>query len=141
MWNYSAMAESDSMLNTPPTFGVLPAGADPRMGRPGRRRFDRHGRSGNRAKAEALYTFIDASGLLPQSGCEGFPLLDERAVPYRPTANSTRPSSSEAAAAGLTNLAGHRSVGGMRASIYNAMPAAGVQALIDFMTDFERHNG
>ena len=47
----------------------------------------------------------------------------------------------EATAAGLTNLAGHRSVGGMRASIYNAMPLEGVQALIDFMNDFERRNG
>ena len=47
----------------------------------------------------------------------------------------------EANAAGLTNLAGHRSVGGMRASIYNAMPLEGVQALIDFMTDFARRNG
>ena len=47
---------------------------------------------------------------------------------------------SQATAAGLTNLAGHRSVGGMRASIYNAMPLAGVQALIDFMADFERRN-
>jgi phosphoserine aminotransferase len=46
-----------------------------------------------------------------------------------------------AAANGMTNLKGHRSVGGMRASIYNAMPEAGVQALIDFMADFERRNG
>ena len=46
----------------------------------------------------------------------------------------------EAAAAGLTNLAGHRSVGGMRASIYNAMPIEGVDALIDFMADYERRN-
>jgi phosphoserine aminotransferase len=47
----------------------------------------------------------------------------------------------QAADAGLTNLAGHRSVGGMRASIYNAMPLEGVQALIDFMKEFERTNG
>ena len=47
----------------------------------------------------------------------------------------------EATEAGLTNLAGHRSVGGMRASIYNAMPLEGVHALIDFMTDFARRNG
>jgi phosphoserine aminotransferase len=48
---------------------------------------------------------------------------------------------SEANAAGLTNLEGHRSVGGMRASIYNAMPLAGVQALIAFMKDFQRRHG
>jgi phosphoserine aminotransferase len=47
----------------------------------------------------------------------------------------------DAAAAGLTNLAGHRSVGGMRASIYNAMPRAGVDALIAFMDDFAVKNG
>jgi phosphoserine aminotransferase len=47
----------------------------------------------------------------------------------------------EAEAAGLTNLAGHRSVGGMRASIYNAMPVEGVNALIAFMQEFERHHG
>ena len=47
----------------------------------------------------------------------------------------------EAQAAGLTNLEGHRSVGGMRASIYNAMPLAGVQALIGFMREFQRRNG
>ena len=47
----------------------------------------------------------------------------------------------EAAAAGLTNLAGHRSVGGMRASLYNAMPLAGVEALVGFMRDFARRNG
>jgi phosphoserine aminotransferase len=48
---------------------------------------------------------------------------------------------SEAEAAGLRNLRGHRSVGGMRASIYNAMPEAGVDALIEFMREFERKNG
>jgi phosphoserine aminotransferase len=47
----------------------------------------------------------------------------------------------EAAAAGLTNLKGHRSVGGMRASLYNAMPEAGVDALVSFMSEFERTNG
>ena len=46
----------------------------------------------------------------------------------------------EAAAAGLVNLKGHRSVGGMRASIYNAMPKAGVEALVAFMTQFEKEN-
>jgi phosphoserine aminotransferase len=47
----------------------------------------------------------------------------------------------ESAAAGLTNLAGHRSIGGMRASLYNAMPAAGVTALVEFMREFERRYG
>jgi phosphoserine aminotransferase len=48
---------------------------------------------------------------------------------------------SEATSAGLLNLEGHRSMGGMRASLYNAMPMSGVRTLMDFMTDFERRNG
>lgn len=137
IWNYQAMAESDSMLNTPPTFGVYllgrilawvqDAGGLPAMA-------DR-----NRAKAEALYGFIDASDyysnpVAPDSRSwmnvpflQARPELDKAFV-------------AEAGAAGLTNLAGHRSVGGMRASIYNAMPLEGVQALIDFMADFESRN-
>ena len=47
----------------------------------------------------------------------------------------------DSAAAGLANLKGHRSVGGMRASVYNALPEAGVDALVDFMTDFETRHG
>jgi phosphoserine aminotransferase len=60
-------------------------------------------------------------------------------VPFTlPNAELDKPFLQQAKAAGLVTLAGHRSVGGMRASIYNAMPAAGVQALIDFMDDFAR---
>ena len=55
--------------------------------------------------------------------------------------SSTRPSSPRHGPAGLTNLEGHRSVGGMRASLYNAMPLEGVQALVDFMQEFERRHG
>ncbi|MCW5952016.1 MAG: hypothetical protein KIT69_07140 [Propionibacteriaceae bacterium] len=58
-----------------------------------------------------------------------------------PDAALEKPFVAEAAAAGLTSLAGHRSVGGMRASIYNAMPIEGVQALTDFMAGFEQRNG
>jgi phosphoserine aminotransferase len=52
-----------------------------------------------------------------------------------------KPFLDQARAAGLVNLEGHRSVGGMRASLYNAMPMAGVDALVDFMRDFARRNG
>ncbi|PKQ32726.1 MAG: 3-phosphoserine/phosphohydroxythreonine transaminase [Actinobacteria bacterium HGW-Actinobacteria-2] len=138
IWNYSEMAAADSMLNTPPTFGVYLLGlilkwvADlgglPAMA------------ERNRAKAEALYGFIDASGYYSNPVA-----ADSRSwmnVPFlQANAELDKTFVAEAAAAGLTNLAGHRSVGGMRASIYNAMPAEGVQALIDFMTDFERRNG
>ncbi|MDR3202519.1 MAG: 3-phosphoserine/phosphohydroxythreonine transaminase [Bifidobacteriaceae bacterium] len=133
--DYAAMAKADSMLNTPPTFGVYllglildwvtEAGGLAAMGQR------------NLAKATALYSAIDAS--------------DFYANPVAPNARSwvnvpftlADPALDaafldQAGAAGLTNLKGHRSVGGMRASIYNAMPLEGVQALIDFMSEFER---
>lgn len=137
IWDYKAMADSDSMLNTPPTFGIYllgkiltwvkDAGGLDAMG------------ERNRAKAEALYGFIDASDYYRNPVA-----LDARSwmnVPFlqaRPELDKTFVT--EATAAGLTSLAGHRSVGGMRASIYNAMPAEGVQALIDFMAAFELRN-
>jgi phosphoserine aminotransferase len=63
-------------------------------------------------------------------------------VPFTlPDAALEKPFVEQAAAAGLTNLEGHRSVGGMRASIYNAMPMEGVQALVAFMQDFQRRHG
>ena len=94
----------------------------------------------NRAKAAALYAAIDESPYYRNPVA-----LNARSwmnVPFlqaRPELDKTFVA--EAEAAGLTNLAGHRSVGGMRASIYNAMPAEGVTALINFMTDFARRNG
>jgi phosphoserine aminotransferase len=138
IWNYQAMAEADSMLNTPPTFGiyllglilkwVAETGGMPAMA------------ERNRAKAEALYGFIDASDYYRNPVAR-----DSRSrmnVPFlQANAELDKTFVAEATAAGLTNLAGHRSVGGMRASIYNAMPLEGVQALIDFMNDFERRNG
>jgi phosphoserine aminotransferase len=69
--------------------------------------------------------------------CRAEPLLDERALhPGEPELDAQF--LSEAEAAGLLNLKGHRSVGGMRASLYNAMPQSGVDALIAFMQEFER---
>ena len=137
IWNYATMAKSDSMLNTPPTFGIYLLGLilawvkeTGGLAAMGER---------NRAKAEALYAAIDASPFYAN------PVqLQARSwmnVPFtlaRPELDKAFVA--EAGAAGLTNLEGHRSVGGMRASIYNAMPLAGVQALIDFMGDFERRN-
>ncbi len=138
IWNYAEMAAADSMLNTPPTFGVYLLGLILKWVA------DLGGLSAmaerNRAKAEALYGYIDASGYYSNPVA-----TDSRSwmnVPFlQANAELDKAFVAEAAAAGLTNLAGHRSVGGMRASIYNAMPAEGVQALIDFMTDFERRNG
>ena len=94
----------------------------------------------NRAKAQLLYDNIDASGFYRNPvalNCRSWmnvpftladPRLDEQFL-------------GGARAAGLTNLAGHRSVGGMRASLYNAMPLAGVEALVAFMWEFARRHG
>ncbi len=94
----------------------------------------------NRAKAEMLYAAIDASGFYSnpvRAHCRSW-----MNVPFTlAEAELEKAFLAEAQAAGLTNLAGHRSVGGMRASIYNAMPLEGVQALVDFMRDFERRHG
>ncbi len=138
IWNYQQMAESDSMLNTPPTFGIYLLGLILKWVKElgGLEAMAER----NKAKADALYGFIDASDYYSNPVA-----LDSRSwmnVPFlQADAELDKTFVAEANAAGLTNLAGHRSVGGMRASIYNAMPIEGVNALIDFMTDFERRNG
>ena len=136
--DWAQMAAADSMLNTPPTFSIYLLGliahwvAD-QGGLPGMA-------ERNKAKADALYGYIDASDFYSNPVAK-----DSRSwmnVPFVMAAPELdKQFVSEAAAAGLANLAGHRSVGGMRASIYNAMPMEGVQALIDFMGEFERANG
>jgi phosphoserine aminotransferase len=94
----------------------------------------------NRAKAEALYRAIDDSGFYRNPVAK-----DSRSwmnVPFtlaNPQLDKTF--ADEAKKAGLVNLEGHRSVGGMRASIYNAMPREGVDALIEFMRAFAARNG
>ena len=138
VFDYRAFAETDSMLNTPPTFGWYFAGLV----------FQWLKRQGgltamaarNRGKAEMLYAAIDASSFFSNPvapACRSW-----MNVPFllaKPELEKTF--LVESAAAGLANLAGHRSVGGMRASIYNAMPEAGVAALVEFMREFERRYG
>ena len=136
--DYAAMAKEKSMLNTPPTFGIYMAGLV----------FQWLQRQGglvaigerNRQKAEALYRAIDESGYYRNPVA-----LNARSwmnVPFTiPDPNLEKTFCAQALAAGLANLEGHRSVGGMRASIYNAMPMQGVEALIDFMRDFQRRHG
>jgi phosphoserine aminotransferase len=136
--DYRAVADAGSMLNTPPTFGWYVAGLvfqwlkrEGGLAEMARR---------NQAKAELLYSAIDASGFYSNPvarNCRSW-----MNVPFR----LARPELdkaflAEAESAGLTNLAGHRAVGGMRASLYNAMPLAGVAALVEFMHEFERRNG
>jgi phosphoserine aminotransferase len=138
VFDYRAVAEAGSMLNTPPTFAWYFAGLVFQWIRNTGGLAEMAKR--NRAKAEALYGAIDASSFYRNPvarNCRSW-----TNVPFRlakPELEKTF--HAEAEVAGLTNLAGHRAVGGMRASIYNAMPAEGVKALVDFMLDFERRYG
>lgn len=138
IFDYKEMAANGSMSNTPPTFGWYLAGLV----------FKWLAKNGgvswiaarNKAKAGKLYDAIDSSGFYRNpvaKNCRSW-----MNVPFtlaKPDLDKTF--LAEAKAAGLTNLEGHRSVGGMRASIYNAMPPEGVDALISFMKEFERRHG
>jgi len=137
VWDYAAMAKDGSMLNTPPTFGWYFAGLVFKWLR-------RNGglaamAERNRAKAGRLYAAIDSSGYFRN------PVAKEARswmnVPFTiPNPDLEKTFLAEAGKAGLVNLKGHRSVGGFRASIYNAMPIEGIDALIAFMKDFQsRH--
>lgn len=138
MLDYKVHADNDSMYNTPPTYAWYLAGLVFQWLK------DLGGLEVmaviNGRKAETLYGAIDASGFYRNPVEPGsrswmnipFTLVDS---------GLDDQFLKEAKAAGLTTLKGHRSVGGMRASIYNAMPEAGVEALVDFMRDFERRRG
>ena len=138
VFDWKAMAADGSMLNTPATYSWYVAGAVfqwiKRQG--GLAAMERH----NRAKAEALYAAIDGSGFYRNPVAK-----DARSwmnVPFvLPNADLDKPFLEGAKAAGLVALEGHRSVGGMRASIYNAMPMAGVEALVEYMKEFQRRHG
>lgn len=135
MLNYQTHVTKGSMFNTPPTFGIYLAGLvfDWVLKQGGVSAMHAH----NLSKATLLYDFLDASDYYSAnvSGADRslmnitFGLADKDAE-ARFVA--------EAEAIGLQALKGHRSVGGIRASIYNAMPLEGVQALVDFMGDFEQ---
>jgi len=137
VWDYKAAADEGSMLNTPPTFAWYFAGLVFQWlkANGGLRAMAER----NRAKAEKLYGAIESSGYYRNpvaKNCRSW-----MNVPFTlPDAALEKPFASEASAAGLTNLEGHRLVGGMRASIYNAMPPEGVDALIAFMEDFRRRH-
>lgn len=135
VFDYRVYADNNSMFNTPPTFAWYVAGLV----------FDWIEAEGglaaiaerNRRKAERLYAVLDASALYRTHVREDsrswmnvtFTLVDE-------TLDASFLDGAEAAE--LCNLKGHRSVGGMRASLYNAMPEAGVDALCEYMREFER---
>lgn len=135
--DYAAMAKADSMVNTPPTYAWYLAGLV----------FKWLKRQGgltamgerNKAKADLLYNYVDASNFY---GNNVHP--DARSwmnIPFQLKDESLNAAFlKEAEAAGLVALQGHRLVGGMRASVYNAMPIEGVQALVDFMDKFAKQH-
>jgi phosphoserine aminotransferase len=138
MFDYKTHADTGSMYNTPPTYGWYLAGLVFQWLK------EQGGLAGmaqiNERKAKALYSAIDASDFYANPvdpACRSW-----MNVPFT-LADSELDAAflDGAGAAGLKTLKGHRSVGGMRASIYNAMPEAGVQALIEFMAEFERSKG
>ena len=137
MLRFKTHADSGSLYNTPPSYGIYVCGLVFKWIK------ELGGlevmKERNEAKAKLLYDYLDASDLFSSTVnpkdrsimnvpfITGDEDLDKKFI-------------AEATAAGLANIKGHRSVGGMRASIYNAMPIEGVQALVDFMREFEAAN-
>jgi phosphoserine aminotransferase len=136
--NYRVHAENNSLYNTPPTFGVYVLGLTMKWlkGVGGLTAIAKL----NERKAAKLYAEIDRTGFY-----RGTAQRDSRSlmnVTFRlPGEELEKQFVKESAAAGLDGLKGHRSVGGMRASIYNAFPEEGVDALVQFMREFERTHG
>jgi phosphoserine aminotransferase len=136
--DYAVQAEHGSMFNTPATFPIYVAGLVFQWlkRRGGLAAVERE----NIAKAQLLYDCIDATGFYRNPVAK-----EDRSrmnVPF--TLHDPKLDAvflEEAKGRGLIALKGHRVAGGMRASLYNAMPLAGVQALVDFMHDFEVHHG
>ena len=137
-FDYKLQADNDSMLNTPPTYAVYVAGLVFKWikARGGLAAMGEH----NRVKAKVLYDYLDASSFYSNPVARADRSLMN--VPFRLADESLDDAFLKGAQArGMVQLKGHRSVGGMRASIYNAMPVEGVQALVDYMTEFEAEHG
>ena len=137
MMQYKIHAENGSMYNTPNCWAIYICGLVFKW-------LLKNGgleamKAKNEAKAKILYDFLDSSKMF-----KGTVEKDSRSLMNVPfvTGNEELDAKfvKEAKAAGFENLKGHRTVGGMRASIYNAMPIEGVQALVDFMKKFEEEN-
>ncbi len=137
-FNYTEQAANDSMLNTPPTYAIYIAGLVFQWIK------DQGGLAAmaarNQAKSELLYRYIDGSGFYANR-------IDPGSRSRMNVVFTLRDPALDAAflkgaeARGLVQLKGHRVAGGMRASLYNAMPLEGVQALIDHMRDFAQRHG
>ncbi|WP_417847485.1 3-phosphoserine/phosphohydroxythreonine transaminase [Thalassoglobus sp.] len=137
MLQYRTFAENDSCYNTPPTFGIYFMGLVFKwiMKQGGLKEIEIR----NQQKSEVLYSYLDNSNLFRATADRGSrSLMNVTFV----TGNETidKRFIEQATAAGFDGLKGHRSVGGMRASLYNAFPPAGVKELVDFMTEFEAKN-
>lgn len=142
-FDYTTVAKNESMYNTPPTYAIYMAGLVFQWilrQQEGELKGLEAVEARNVLKSQKLYQYIDGSGFYvnriePAS-------RSRMNVPFF-LSDETRNAAflQEAQQAGLLQLKGHKSVGGMRASLYNAMPVAGVDALIDFMQDFARRHG
>ncbi len=137
MFKYKTHVDNDSMYNTPNTYGIYVCGKvfkwlKKQGGLVGIKEL-------NEKKAKILYDFLDSSKLF-----KGTVRKEDRSLMNVPFITGDEELDAkfvkEAKAAGFVNLKGHRSVGGMRASIYNAMPIEGVEKLVDFMRNFEKEN-
>ena len=137
MFRFKTHADAGSLYNTPPCYGIYICGLVFKwiLDFGGLEAMKAH----NEKKAAILYDYLDQSKLF-----KGTVVKEDRSLMNVPfvTGNEELDKKfiAESAAAGLANLKGHKSVGGLRASIYNAMPIEGVQALVDFMEKFEKEN-
>lgn len=143
MLDFKTHIDNGSMFNTPPCYAIYIVGLVLRW-------IEEEGGAdrlyaANAEKAQVLYRYLDSSRYfyspveVSARSLMNVPFLTRTEDPDKADAVN-KAFVKEAEAAGLVNLAGHRSVGGMRASIYNAMPLAGVHKLVDFMKDFEKKN-
>ena len=136
--DYKLQAEADSMLNTPPTYSMYIAGLVFKWLKAlgGVAEIERR----NIAKAKLLYDCLDSTSFYANPVAK-----EDRSrmnVPFTlPDAKLDEPFLKGATERGMVQLKGHRSVGGMRASIYNAMPLEGVQRLVEYMREFEKKHG
>jgi phosphoserine aminotransferase len=138
MLDWKTQAENDSMYNTPPCYSIYMAGLVFKwimaLGGLGEMK------QINRKKAAILYNYLDNSKLFKPTAQKEFRSMMNVCF-VTGNEDLDKQFCKEAEKAGFVNLKGHRSVGGMRASIYNAMPVEGVEKLVEFMADFERRNG
>jgi phosphoserine aminotransferase len=137
MLRYQTHVDENSLYNTPPCFSIYMLCLTTRwLKKFGLQNMYKQ----NRDKAQLLYDAIDASGFY--RGTAKKECRSDMNVTFRlPTEELEATFVKQASEAGMKQLKGHRSVGGIRASIYNAFPFAGVQHLVDFMKDFEKRNG